>query len=180
MNLEEEFVSALCDLKKERKKNKHLKEELCKMKEIIQDSINPEETKKVFIDIKVKLKETKMIEETLRKKLEEKERIHVEMENEIVSLKGKLQSKDIKKNFDNNPKILDHIINNQISVYDKSGLGNNQNNTKMGSSSMVIENDKRSYEDIIQESIKKEDCEPLKEDIQKLEMKNKEYDHAWK
>jgi hypothetical protein len=37
-----------------------------------------------------------MIEETLRKQLEEKERIQVEFENEIVSLKDKLQSKDIK------------------------------------------------------------------------------------
>ena len=55
MNLEGELISALCDLKKERKKNKQLKEELSKMKESIQDSINPEETKKVFIDLKVKL-----------------------------------------------------------------------------------------------------------------------------
>ena len=75
MNLEGELISALCDLKKERKKNKQLKEELSKMKESIQDSINPEETKKVFIDLKVKLDEAKMIEETLKKQLEEKERI---------------------------------------------------------------------------------------------------------
>ena len=70
------------------------------MKEIIQASINPKETKKVFMDLKVKLEEAKMIEETLRKKLEEKERIQVELENEIVSLRGKLQRKDFKQNFD--------------------------------------------------------------------------------
>ena len=52
------------------------------------------------MDLKVKLEEAKMIEETLRKQLEEKERIQVELENEIVSLRRKLQSKDIKKNFD--------------------------------------------------------------------------------
>ena len=68
VNLEGELISALCDLKNERKKNKHLKEELSKMKESIKDSINPEETKKVLIDIKVKLEEAKMIEETLKKK----------------------------------------------------------------------------------------------------------------
>ena len=46
---------------------------------------------------------------------------------------------------------------------------------------MVIETDKRSYADTISESVKKEDCEPLKEDMQKLEMKkNKEDAHAWK
>ena len=55
VNLEEELISALCDLKKERKKNKQFKEKLSKMKESIQDSINPEETKKLFIDLKVKL-----------------------------------------------------------------------------------------------------------------------------
>jgi mannitol-specific phosphotransferase system IIBC component len=110
MNLEEELISSLCDLKKERKKNKHLKEELSKMKESNQDSINHEETKKVFIDLKVKLEESKMIGETLRKQVEEKERIQVELENEIVSLRGKLQIKEMKYNFENNTKILDQII----------------------------------------------------------------------
>ena len=55
MDLEEELISALSELKKERKKNNKLKEELNKMKESIQASINPEETKKVVIDLKVKL-----------------------------------------------------------------------------------------------------------------------------
>ena len=51
----------------------------------------------------------------------------------------------------------------------------------MGSISTVTENDKISYVGIIRESIKKEYCEPLKEDMQKLEIKkNKEYAHAWK
>ena len=137
VSLEEELISVLCDLKKERKKNKQLKEELSKMKESIQDSINPEDTKKVFIDLKVKLEESKMIEETLRKQLKEKEKIQVELENEIVSLREKLQSKDIKQNFDNNTKILDQIISSQRSVYDKSGMGYNQKYTKMGSSSKI-------------------------------------------
>ena len=75
MDLEGELLSALRELKKERKKNKKLKEELSKMKENIQDSIDPEETKKFFIDLKVNLEEAKMIEETLRKQLEENEKI---------------------------------------------------------------------------------------------------------
>ena len=80
------------------------------MKESIQYSINPGETKKVFIDLKVKLEEAKMIEETLKKQLKEKERIQVKLENEIVSLRGKLHSKNIKKNSGNSTKILDQII----------------------------------------------------------------------
>ena len=79
VNLEGELISALCDLKKGRNKNIQLKEELSKMRESIKNSINPKETKQVFIDIKVKLEEAKMIEETLRKQLEEKERIQVEL-----------------------------------------------------------------------------------------------------
>ena len=76
---------------------------------------------------------------------------------------------------------MDQIISSQRSVYDKSGLGYNQNNTTMGSSSNVTKNDKRSYADIIWESIKKGYFEPLKEDMQKIEMKkNKEDDCAWK
>ena len=51
----------------------------------------------------------------------------------------------------------------------------------MGSSSKIMENDKRSYAKIVRESTKKKDREPLKEDMQKLEMKKNEEDqHAWK
>ena len=58
------------------------------------------------MDLKVKLEETKVIEETLREKLEEKERIQVELENEIVSLRRKLQRENVKHNFDKSTKIL--------------------------------------------------------------------------
>ena len=52
VDLEEELISALSELKNERKKNKQFKEELSKIKESIQDL---EETKKAFMDLKVKL-----------------------------------------------------------------------------------------------------------------------------
>ena len=87
---------------------------MSKMKESIQVSINPKETKELFMNLKVKLEESKMIEETLRKQIEEKERIQVKLENEIVSLRGKLKSKDIKQNFDKRMEILDQIISSQI------------------------------------------------------------------
>ena len=49
----------------------------------------------------------------------------------------------------------------------------------MGSRSKITKNDKRCYADIIRESAKKKVCEPLKEDMQKIEMKkNEEDDHA--
>ena len=96
------------------------------------------------------------------------------MENEIVSLRGKLQSKDIKHNFDKSTKILDQIISSQRSVYDKSGLGYNQKYMKMGSSSKITENDKRSYAEIVREFAKKKVCESLKEDMENPKMKKNE------
>ena len=51
----------------------------------------------------------------------------------------------------------------------------------MGSSSKMTKNHKRSYAYIVRESTKKKDHEPLKEDMQKPEMKNREEDEcAWK
>ena len=62
VDLEGQFISALGELEKERKKNKLLKKELSKIKERTQDFINSEESKKAFMDLQVKLEEAKMIE----------------------------------------------------------------------------------------------------------------------
>ena len=96
MYLEGGLISALQELEKERKKNKLPMKELSKIKERTQDITNSEETKKSLMDLKVKLEEVKMIEEPLREQLEEKERIQMELENEIVSLRRKLHRENIK------------------------------------------------------------------------------------
>ena len=100
--------------------------------------------------------------------IEEKEGIQVELEKEIVSLRRKLQKENIMQNFDKSTKILNQIINCQRPIHDKSGLEYNQRNPEMGSSSKATKDDKRSYTDIVKESVKREDCESLKE---KEEMK---------
>ena len=61
VDLEAELISSFEELNKERKKNKLVKKELSKIKESTQDSIVSEEIKKAFLDLKVKLEETKMI-----------------------------------------------------------------------------------------------------------------------
>ena len=71
------------------------------------------------MDLKVKIEEVKRIEENLRTQLEEKERIQVVLDSEILSLKRKLQDKDIKQNFDKSTKTMDQIISSQRPVYDK-------------------------------------------------------------
>jgi hypothetical protein len=110
-----------------------------------------------------------VIEETLKRQLEEKNKIIDNLEVEIVSLRKELQKKDIQLNFGNSTKILDEIICNKKPFYDNFGLGYKQKNIDEGSSSMMRGNEveKRSYEDTIKCSIKKEECKPLKEDIHK-------------
>ena len=120
----------LKELNKERKKNKLLKKELSKIKESTQDTTFSEEIKKAFMDLKVKLEEAKMIEESLRKQLEEKEGIQIELEKEIVLLRRKFQKENIKHNFDKRTKILNQIINNQRPIHDKSRLGYNKEDEK--------------------------------------------------
>ena len=112
-----------------------------------------------------------MIEESLRKQLEEKEEIQVELENEIMVLIRKLQKENIKQNFDKSTEILNQIINSQRPIHDKTGLGYNQKDVELGSSSKTGKDDKRSYVDIVRESCKRENCESLKENIQKAEIK---------
>jgi hypothetical protein len=67
VDLEAELISALSDLKRERRKNKSLKEELIKLKEGSQNpNKNSEEVQQIIINLKVQLEEAKVIEETLK------------------------------------------------------------------------------------------------------------------
>ena len=58
-----------------------------------------EEVKQAYLELKVHLEEAKLIEESLRKQLEEKGEIQVELEKEIVVLRKKLQKETIKQKF---------------------------------------------------------------------------------
>jgi capsule polysaccharide export protein KpsE/RkpR len=59
------------------------------------------------------LEKAKVIEETLKRKMEEMKKIIENLEAEIVSLRKELQNNDIQLNFGNNTKILDEIICNK-------------------------------------------------------------------
>jgi predicted RNase H-like nuclease (RuvC/YqgF family) len=77
----------------------------------------------MIINLKVQVRRSQRIEETLKNQLEEKEKMKESLEAEIVSLRKELQKKDMQQN---NTKILDEIINSQRPYYDKSGLGYKQ------------------------------------------------------
>jgi hypothetical protein len=83
----------------------------------------------MITNLKVEIEEEKIIEETIKEQLEEKDTIIGNLEAEIVTLRKDLQ----KKNMQNNSKVLDDIINSKKSHHEKSRLGYNQ--TEKGSSS---------------------------------------------
>ena len=115
------------------------------------------------------MEEAKVIEESLRKQLEEKEEIQEELEKEIVVLRRKLQKENIKQNFNKSIEILNQIIDSQRPIHDKTRLGYNQNNDELGSSSKTKKDDKKSYVDTVREN-----CEPLKENSQKARISRHE------
>ena len=73
------------------------------------------------------------------------------MEKEIVALIRTLQKENTKQNFNRSIEILNHIIDSQRPINDKTRLGYNQRNDELGSSSKTTKNDKKTYMDIVKE-----------------------------
>jgi predicted RNase H-like nuclease (RuvC/YqgF family) len=113
-------------IRREKKKNKKLQAELDKKKDT-------QELEQMITKLKVQIEEDKRVDEALKEKLEEKDRIIGNLEAEIVTLRNDAQ----KKNMQNSSKVLDDIISSQKSHLDKSVLGYNQ--TEKGSSSKTTE-----------------------------------------
>jgi hypothetical protein len=87
----------------------------------------------MITNLKVQIKEDKIIEETLKEQLEEKDRIIGNLEAYIVTLRKDLQ----KKNMQNNSKVLDNIISSKKPHHEKSG--HRYNKIEMGSRSKTKE-----------------------------------------
>jgi hypothetical protein len=86
------------------------------------------------MNLKFQVEESIRIKEILKRQLEEKEKEKESLEIEIVSLRKKIQKKDMQQN---NIKILDEIINAQRTYYGRSGLGYNQTYAEKSSISMT-------------------------------------------
>ena len=76
--------------------------------------------------------------------LKEKENL----EDEIVSLKNKLQMKEVSKSYENNSKILEQIISNQNPFFDKTSIGYKQNTDEASSCNVPLRINKGLTEDI--------------------------------
>ena len=109
-------------IRREKKKHKKLQAKLDKKKDNW-------ELEQMITKLKVQIEEDKIIEEVLKEKLEERDKINGNLEAYIVKLRKNIQNKNMK----NNSKVLDDIISSQNPHHDKSGLGYNQ--TEKGSSS---------------------------------------------
>ena len=73
-----------------------------------------------IVDLKTKLEEAKQVEDSLTEQLMTNIREKENRVVEIVSLKNKLQTKDIVKGYENSSKVLEQIISNQKSFFDKT------------------------------------------------------------
>jgi hypothetical protein len=102
-------------IKREKKKNKKLQDELEKKEDT-------QEVEQMITNLKVQIEEDKIIEEALKEQLEERDGIIGNLEAKIVTLRKDLQ----KKNMQNTSKVLDDIISSQNPQHDKSRLGYNQ------------------------------------------------------
>ena len=115
VDFREELMSAIEVIKRKKKKNKKLQEELDKKKDT-------QELDQMITKLKVQIEEDKRIEEALKEQLEGKDGIIGNLEADIVTLRKDIQ----KKNMQNISKVLDDIISSKKSYLDKSELGYNQ------------------------------------------------------
>jgi hypothetical protein len=152
VNLEEEFIRAIEELRKSKNQNKLPREQLLEIEEAIKSrekevSKTISESNQLIIKLKTQLQETKRKEEILNKELNEKQQICKILEDEIVQLKGKLEKEDMQSKFKNSSKILNNILSSQRSSNDKTGLGYDPSTEQ--------ENDKISYADVLKNPIRR-------------------------
>jgi hypothetical protein len=159
VDLEEELISALDELRKYKKKNKLLRGQLLEFEEAQQlrekeVSKTIKESEKIIIDLKTQLQEAKRNEEVLNKQLNEKQQDCKKLETEIVQLKRELEKGNNQSIFENSSKILNDILNSQRSPNDKIGLGYDQDST---SAKQNTDKQPISYADALRIPLKRED-----------------------
>jgi hypothetical protein len=159
VDLEEELISALEELRKYKKKNKLLRAQLQEFEESHQSreidaSRTIKESEQIISDLKSQLLEAKRIEEVILKQLNDREQVCEKLEAEIELLKGEFEKEKKGSKFENSSKILDEILSSQRSPNNKTGLGYTQDSTSTSQGSV-----KRpiSYADALKGSLRRED-----------------------
>jgi hypothetical protein len=187
VNLEEEFISALEELRKYKKKNKSLREQLSEYEEAQKSrerevSKTIKETGKVINDLKTQLQEAKRIEEVILKQLNDREQDCEKLEAEIVLLKREIEKEKKQSRFENSSKILNDILNNQRSPSNKTGLGYDQKKFNKGSNFTYQEINKnpKSYATTLQSSFRKQESK-IRTDLkqQKYVLPSEKNEYRW-
>jgi hypothetical protein len=132
VDLEEELICSLSEIKKLRKKNLKQKEQLQKYEEEDHDSKskmsqNLEELENIIRSLKVQLEDVIRREEVVGIQEKKKEENCEELESEIVSLRKDLENSTTQLNiileFEKSTEILDDIVNCQRYSFINIGLG---------------------------------------------------------
>ena len=107
VDLEAELVSALCDLRRERKECRHLKRNVKELEDEFKKSNDSfESTKAMMSELKLKLEEARITEESLNKLIMVKDKEIENLKSEVVLLRKKVQE----SNMNHSSSILNQII----------------------------------------------------------------------
>jgi hypothetical protein len=111
VNLEEEYIYVIVELRKSKKQNKLLRKQLLESEETIKSREKEvskiiSDSKQLIIELNTQLKKKTI----LNKELNEKQQTCKILKDEIIQLKGKLEKGDIQSKFENNSKILNNIL----------------------------------------------------------------------
>ena len=99
------------------------KEEIKLIKELKAEKIRSNTLEEQVQGLKIEVEEHKCIEESLQKKLEERNQEREELEAEVVSLHKEVKKGKTIQNYANSSRSLEELINNQRSYNEKTGIG---------------------------------------------------------
>jgi hypothetical protein len=154
VNMEEELLSALDELRKYKTRYRQLKSFVVEQKEKYEQE--EKEMEKLMNDLKKQILEANKIEESLEKSLEEKQITVERIEAKIVHLKKELDAKIIQTKYENSSKILDKIITMQRDSGNKNGIDYSQKESHVNS---------KSYADALRNTFKKKNEEKISNDL---------------
>jgi hypothetical protein len=134
VDLEEELISAMEELRNYKKKYKLLRAQLQEIEESHQSreidaSRTIKELEQIISDLMSQLLEAKIIEELNLKQINDREQVCKNIEADIELLKGEFEKEKKRSKFENSSKILDEILSNQRSPNNKIGFGYTQDST---------------------------------------------------
>jgi len=154
VDMEEELISALSELKNYKNKYRELKNFMSEQKE--KQEQEEKEIDDLIRDLRNQILKSKEREECLEGLLKEKKQLCEQLEKEVAQLRDEENSKKVKEKFEKNSTILDNILKSQRSTSSKIGLGYEQK--KINGFPKFIKGQSKSYAEIlIEESKKKEE-----------------------